>query len=143
MGAPKGSKNALGHGPPLGNKNAVGHDGSNAGRPRKVVDDAAIMDLAKIHCTNEEICHMLNISEDLLIRNFEAILKEGRANGKMSVRRQQVKLLMEGNATMGVWLGKVYLKQRDQDPPGSNKEELPPIDVPIGSECQRKPKNDG
>ncbi len=83
------------------------------GRPKKVVDEDTIFDLASIMCTNEEICDMLQIDEDTLMNNFSEVLKRGRSNGKKSVRRQQYDLLKQGNATMGVWLGKVYLGQKD------------------------------
>ena len=83
------------------------------GRPRKEVDESMILDLASIMCTNEEICDMCGICEDTLVDNFSGVLKEGRSIGKKSVRRQQYDLLTQGNATMGVWLGKVYLGQKD------------------------------
>lgn len=120
MGAPKGSKNAL------------GHDGSNAGRPRKVVDEAAILDLASIMCTNEEICHMLDICEDTLINNFSSSLKQGRSIGKMSVRRQQYELLKQGNATMGVWLGKVYCGQKEEQHIITTT--MPAADIPLAAQ---------
>jgi len=45
---------------------------------------------------------------------LRAILDEGLALGRMSIRRQQFKLLADGNVTMAIWLGKQYLGQRDQ-----------------------------
>ena len=41
-------------------------------------------------------------------------MERGKARGRISVRRMQMKLLEEGNATMGVWLGKQILGQVDQ-----------------------------
>ena len=38
----------------------------------------------------------------------------GKAKGKISIRRAQLKMLEAGNATMGVWLGKQYLDQTDE-----------------------------
>jgi hypothetical protein len=43
-------------------------------------------------------------------------MHKGRAKGRISVRRAQMKLLERGNATMGVWLGKQLLGQRDVTP---------------------------
>ena len=40
-------------------------------------------------------------------------MERGRAKGKISVRRAQLKMLESGNGTMGVWLGKQLLGQRD------------------------------
>ena len=47
--------------------------------------------------------------------------------GQISVRRAQMRLLESGNATMGIWLGKQLLGQRDVTPielTGSNGSEL-------------------
>ena len=82
-------------------------------RPRLEVDYETIYDLASIHCTDEEIAAMLKISVDTLVLRFTECLKEGRAKGKMSLRRKQADLVEQGNATMGIWLGKVYLGQKD------------------------------
>jgi hypothetical protein len=40
-------------------------------------------------------------------------MDRGKAKGRISVRRAQLKLLESGNATMGVWLGKNILGQTD------------------------------
>ena len=45
---------------------------------------------------------------------FAEVMERGKAKGRISVRRLQMKLLEEGNATMGVWLGKQILGQVDQ-----------------------------
>lgn len=105
-------------------------------RPKVVVDEDTIYDLAAIHCTNEEIADILQISSDTLVNRFSECLKQGRAVGKKSIRRKQAELLEQGNATMGVWLGKVYLGQKDTT--HHTVEALPPMDVPIGFEKQRK-----
>lgn len=76
--------------------------------------------LCAIQCTREEICGVLNVSKETLLRwckntyntDFETIFKEKRENGKASLRRMQWKLA-EKNATMGIWLGKQYLEQKD------------------------------
>ena len=43
-------------------------------------------------------------------------MNRGRAKGRISVRRAQMKLVESGNATMSVWLGKQLLGQRDVTP---------------------------
>ena len=40
-------------------------------------------------------------------------MKRGRAKGRISVRRSQMKLLEAGNSAMCIWLGKQLLGQRD------------------------------
>src|SRR5260370_3178205 len=45
---------------------------------------------------------------------FAEVMERGKAKGRISVRRMQMKLLENGNATMGVWLGKNILGQVDE-----------------------------
>lgn len=76
--------------------------------------------LCSIQCTKEEICAVLEVSEKTLNswcnsvygENFSLVFNEKREYGKSSLRRTQWKLA-EKNPTMAIWLGKQYLKQRD------------------------------
>jgi hypothetical protein len=53
-----------------------------------------------------------------LQRNFGGPLKKGRGLARGSLKRKQFQVAMGGNVTMLIWLGKVYLKQRElRDPP--------------------------
>src|SRR6185369_17015213 len=85
----------------------------NMARPKTVLDEDTVYDLASIHCTDEEIASMCKCSVDTLVNRFSEVLKEGRSVGKKSIRRKQAELVEQGNATMGIWLGKVYLGQKD------------------------------
>lgn len=77
--------------------------------------------LCHIQCTQEEICSVLNVCTDTLDswckdkygKHFSEIFKEKREGGKVSLRRMQWKMA-EKNATMGIWLGKQYLDQKDK-----------------------------
>src|SRR4051812_19718399 len=95
--------------------------GKRSGAGRKVVDvDVVELEkLCSLQCTYEEIAAWFNVS----VRTIESRRKQpkfaeamdrGKARGRISVRRQQMKLLESGNATMGVWLGKQLLGQRDE-----------------------------
>lgn len=86
------------------------------GRPKKKIDYETVEKLASIMCTQEEIASYLDISARTLQRDKEfcRIYKRGIDKGRMSVRRHQYKLLEAGNATMGIWLGKQYLDQKDK-----------------------------
>lgn len=86
------------------------------GRPKKKIDYETVEKLASIMCTQEEIASYLDISVRTLQRDKEfcRIYKRGLDKGRMSVRRHQYKLLEAGNATMGIWLGKQYLDQKDK-----------------------------
>ena len=84
------------------------------GRPKFKIDYTIVEKLASIMCTQEEIATFLGCSVDTLQRDdtFCGIYKKGQETGKMSLRRTQFKLA-EKNPTMAIWLGKQYLKQRD------------------------------
>lgn len=83
-------------------------------RPRKDIDEKLLESLAKIGCTDEEIATILGCSSDTLVRRFAERIKRGRAEMKMSLRRIQIRLAEEGNATMAIWLGKQNLGQKDK-----------------------------
>jgi hypothetical protein len=94
---------------------------SGAGRPPIPIDLAELEKLCVLQCTQREIAAWFGCTE----RTIESYAKKpevaevmdrGRAKGQISVRRAQMKLLEAGNATMGVWLGKQYLGQRDVTP---------------------------
>jgi hypothetical protein len=90
------------------------------GTKPKLIDPKQLAALASIQCTYDEIAAVFGIKKRQFIDRLEAapelkeIIEDGWANGRASIRRQQFKMLMEGNATMAVWLGKQYLGQRDQ-----------------------------
>lgn len=83
-------------------------------RPKFKIDYDMVEKLAGIQCTQQEIASFLGCSVDTLQRDetFCGLYKKGQENGKMSLRRIQYKLA-EKNPTMAIWLGKQYLKQRD------------------------------
>ena len=83
-------------------------------RPKFKIDYETVEKLAAIQCTQQEIASFLGCSVDTLQRDetFCGLYKKGQENGKMSLRRIQYKLA-EKNPTMAIWLGKQYLKQRD------------------------------
>lgn len=69
--------------------------------------------LSQIGCTISEIAATVGIPERSIVRHFGVTKKEGFEKFKQSIRRAQYKLLLAGNATMGIWLGKQYLGQKD------------------------------
>jgi len=106
--------------------------------PKKEVDWKLFEHLCRIHCTEAEICAILDISEKTLAarcqetfcKPFSQVFTEKRAGGKMSIRRRQYEMAMgraarydeQGNLleaeappdkTMLIWLGKQWLDQTD------------------------------
>lgn len=90
------------------------------GRPRIEIDKKTFENLCGIFCTLEEIAGVFNCSTDTIERwcmreykeSFADVYKKRSAKGKMSLRRNQLKL-SEHNAAMAIWLGKQYLDQKD------------------------------
>jgi hypothetical protein len=81
--------------------------------------------MIRIHCTRDEICDVLGMSDTTLnrriaeqgipgVENFEALYQKHAATGKASLRRMQWKAAEEGNVTALIWLGKQVLGQSDQ-----------------------------
>lgn len=90
------------------------------GRPRKEIDAKLVEQLASIQCTDLEIAAICGVSHDTLLRRknddpeFLEMLEQGRAKGRVSLRRMQWKAATTGNPTMLIWLGKQLLGQRDK-----------------------------
>ena len=75
--------------------------------------------LAALQCTDEEIAGWFGVSTRTIERRrksrvFAETMERGRAKGRISLRRAQLKMLENGSATMGIWLGKQYLGQADE-----------------------------
>lgn len=90
------------------------------GRPLKEIDKKQFENLCGLQCTREEICGFFEVSEKTLDswckrtykKSFSLVFKEKRGIGKISLRRNQLRLA-EKNASMAIWLGKQYLGQKD------------------------------
>ena len=83
------------------------------------IDLAELEKLCSLECTDEELAAWFNVTPRTIERKrkkraFADVMDRGKAKGRISVRRQQMKLLEAGNATMGVWLGKNILGQVDE-----------------------------
>jgi hypothetical protein len=83
------------------------------------IDLAELERLSAMQCTDEEVAAWFGVTTRTIERRrknakFAAVMDRGKAKGRISVRRQQLKLLEAGNATMGVWLGKQILGQTDE-----------------------------
>lgn len=103
---------------PKGQKNKPGH---KAGKPRKEFNKQLFESLCKIHCTQNEICDVMEMNTDTLVKNLQeqyslnfAELKQRFAShGKASLRRIQFRMA-ETSCAMAIWLGKQYLGQSEK-----------------------------
>src|SRR4051812_26872438 len=94
---------------------------TGAGRKPVEINFEQLEKLASLQCTDPEIAAWFHCSTRTIEMRrkdplFREALERGKAMGRISVRRAQMKLLEAGNATMGIWLGKQLLGQRDVTP---------------------------
>ena len=93
---------------------------AKAGRPEKPIDWTQFEQLCALQCTQSEICSFLKIHvETLLFRvrkhyseDYPEVFKKYSESGKCSLRRNQF-VLSKKNAGMAIWLGKIWLGQKD------------------------------
>ena len=93
-------------------------------RPRIEIDQTQFENLCKMQCTLQEIAGWFNCSMDTIERwckrtykkTFQDVYAEKSKAGLISLRRTQFKIA-EHNAAMAIFLGKVYLGQRENDQP--------------------------
>src|SRR3954470_24162083 len=108
---------------PCQEKLHMNHGGARNGAGRKPIEPDLIEleKLCSLQCTHEDLAQFFGVSvrtvekwEKNLI--YAAAMDRGRAKGRISIRRKQMLLLDGGNAAMAIFLGKVYLGQRDVTP---------------------------
>lgn len=106
------------------NKDTFFDKQQTGGRPLLVLNQAGIelvQALGRLQCTNEEIASCLGTTDTTLLNAqnkevFLGALEKGKAEGRMSLRRIQMKLA-ETSATMAIFLGKQILGQRENVEP--------------------------
>lgn len=98
------------------------------GENKTVIPPDEVEKLAQLHCSSEEIAAFFGVPSQTLVANFGDIIQKARAEMKVALRRSQIKLALDGNCTMLIWLGKQYLNQSDkvveEKPEALNAEEL-------------------
>lgn len=83
-------------------------------RPPKPVDAEQVRQLAAIQCSYAEMAAVLKVNESTLTRRFAQVIQDGRSVGRMSLKRKQYEVAMDGNVPMLIWLGKQHLSQTDK-----------------------------
>ena len=90
------------------------------GRPERDFDQKTFEGLCHVWCTGDEIEHILRTDKRTLnkwcLRTYNTTFTEAynrfASGGKASLRRNQLNLSKK-NASMGIWLGKQKLGQKD------------------------------
>lgn len=92
-------------------------------RPSKDFDKNLFEDFCKIQCTQLEICALFKTTDKTLTAwikrtyklSFSEAYKRFSEHGKMSLRRAMFKkAVVDGNATMQIWLSKQHLGMSDK-----------------------------
>lgn len=84
------------------------------GRNKTVIPEEQVMELARLHCTNKEIADFFEVPLQTLVDNFRDIITKGRLETKQRLRAAQLKLALNGDRTLLIWLGKNILGQSEQ-----------------------------
>ena len=78
------------------------------------LSEPAIVELAKLRCTNTEIARVLGCTTRTLRNRFKEAIAKGWEEANVSLRHMQWRSAERGSVTMQIWLGKQYLGQRDK-----------------------------
>jgi hypothetical protein len=86
---------------------------------RAKIDLTELEKLCMLQCTDQEIGFWFGVTTRTIgrrrkLRAFREAMERGQAKGRISMRRAQLRILENGNATMAIWLGKQYLGQTDE-----------------------------
>lgn len=84
------------------------------GKNKKVVNPDDVYKLAALGADIGEMADWFGINRETLKYNFDEYISKGRADLKHRLRRAQIKVALDGNPTMLIWLGKQLLSQSDQ-----------------------------
>lgn len=95
---------------------------NKGGRPKIKINWDQFEKLCGMQCTLDEIADWFRCSDDTIEnavkkhfkKGFSDIFNQKRVAGRVSLRRKQMQVAMEGNVTMLIWLGKQYLGQKDE-----------------------------
>jgi len=84
------------------------------GRDKIVVPEEQVLELAKLHSTNQEMADFFGVKLQTFVDNFRDIIQKGRLLTKQRLRKAQLDLALKGDRTMLIFLGKNILGQMDQ-----------------------------
>jgi hypothetical protein len=87
--------------------------GRVVGRNKTVIPEEEFQKLAELHCTWQEISEWYSVPVSTLRDNFADIYQKGTTATKQRLRQAQLKLALNGDRSMLIWLGKNILGQSD------------------------------
>jgi hypothetical protein len=83
-------------------------------RPKKPIDPEQIRRLAMINCSYAEIAAVVGCDQSLLTKRFSQVLKDGREQGRSSLKRMMWEAAQKGNISMMIFLSKQMLGYSDK-----------------------------
>jgi len=95
------------------------------GPRQRIVPPDEVYKLAEIGMDNRSIAEWFMINEDTLVYNFKPFLTKARAGLKRRLRAVQLKVALDGNPTMLIWLGRNILGQSENPYANIDNEPLP------------------
>lgn len=95
------------------------------GRNKVPVVPEDVEHMAQLGCTDNEIAQYLGITDHALRRNFQDELINGRHRLRTSLRQAQIRVALEGQPTMLIWLGKNLLSQNEMGQANDDNRPLP------------------
>jgi hypothetical protein len=112
---------------------------SGAGRRPARIDLIELEKLCSLQATDEELASFFGVSVRTVENRrkqpkYAEAMNRGRAKGRISVRRAQMKLLESGSASMGIWLGKQLLGQSDLQKVETTGRDGGPLTIVISKE---------
>ena len=116
-----------------GGRKKNGGKREGAGRPEKEVNWAQFEQLCGMQCTHSEIASFLKINKETLYLkaeknykiDFPTLYRTFTETGKCSLRRSQW-VMAQKNTSMGIWLGKQYLGQKDHEAEAERNNQMNP-----------------
>lgn len=87
--------------------------GRVVGRNKTVIPEEDFLNLARLHCTWQEISDFFGVPVQTLRDNFWDLWQQGQSETRQRLRRAQLDLALKGDRVMLIWLGKQILGQSE------------------------------
>jgi len=98
------------------------------GRNKTVIPEEQVLELARLHCTIKEMADFFEVPQSTFKDNFRDIITKGRTETKQRLRQAQLKLALNGDRVMLIWLGKNILGQSENQINNVDNQVLPWLD---------------
>ena len=92
---------------------------------QRIVPPDEVFKLAELGLTDRDLSEWFDISESTLRYNFSSFLIRARQSLKMKLRRAQLRVALDGNPTMLIWLGRNMLNQSENNLSNDDNKPLP------------------